>query len=94
MTPDLWSLLDATWVIKSIEIDGLVLTQKAIDKIPAWIPADAKPGQANPAAAVWLETIKLDDAVIELEKASFGPFDARVSPVGRRKLRERLDRHP
>src|SRR3970040_1099596 len=40
VTPDLWSLLDATRVIKSIEIDGLVLTQQAIDRIPAWIPAD------------------------------------------------------
>ena len=41
VTPDLGSLLGATKVIKSIEIDGLVLTQKAIDKIPGWIPADA-----------------------------------------------------
>ncbi len=78
VTPDLWSLLDATRVIKSIEIDGLVLTQKAIDKIPARIPADAKPGQPFQPPAVRLETIKFDDAVIELEKASFGPFDARV----------------
>ena len=68
--PDLWSLLDATRVIKSIEIDGLVLTQKAIDKIPARIPADAKPGQPSQPPAVRLETIEFDDAVIELEKAS------------------------
>jgi uncharacterized protein involved in outer membrane biogenesis len=78
VTPDLWSLLDATRVIKSIEIDGLVLTQQAIDKIPGWIPADAKPGQPSQPPAVRLETIKLDDAVIKLEKATFGPFDARL----------------
>jgi len=72
-------LLDATKVIKSIEIDGLVLTQKAIDRIPAWIPADAKPGQPSQPPAVRLETIKLDDAIIELKKTSFGPFDARLS---------------
>jgi len=79
VTPDLWSLLDATRVIKSIEIDGLVLTQKAIDRIPAWIPAGAKPGQPSQPPAVRLETIKLDDAIIELKKTSFGPFDARLS---------------
>ena len=78
VTPDLWSLLDATKVIKSIEIDGLVLTQKAIEKIPAWIPPDAKPGQPSQPPAVRLETIVLDDAVIKLHKTSFGPFDARL----------------
>ncbi len=78
VTPDLWSLLDATRVIKSIEIDGLVLTQQAIDKIPAWIPADAKPGQPSQPPAVRVEAIKLDDAVIKLETATFGPFDARL----------------
>lgn len=79
VTPDLWSLLEATIVIKSIEIDGLVLTQGAIDKIPAWVPADAKPGQPSQPPAVRLEAIKLNDAVIKLDRASFGPFDARIS---------------
>src|SRR5258706_8037726 len=32
MTPDLFSLLSSTRVIRSIEIDSLVLTQKGIDK--------------------------------------------------------------
>jgi uncharacterized protein involved in outer membrane biogenesis len=79
VTPNLWSLLDATKVIRSIEIDGLVLTQKAIDKIPAWIPADAKAGQPSQPPAFKLEAIKLDDAVIKLQQATFGPFDARVT---------------
>ena len=79
VTPDLWSLLDATKVIRSIEIDGLVLTQKAIDKIPAWIPEHAKAGQPAQPPAFRLEAIKLYDAVIKLEKASFGPFDARLT---------------
>ncbi len=78
VTPDLWSLLDATKVIKSIEIDGLVLTQKAIGKIPAWVPADAKAGSPPQPPAVRLETIKLDDAIVKLDKATFGPFDARL----------------
>lgn len=78
VTPDLWSLLGATKLIKSIEIDGLVLTQKAIDKIPVWTKSDAKPGTPRPPAPVRIESIRLDDAVVKLDKASFGPFDARV----------------
>lgn len=79
VTPDLWSLLDPTVVIKSIEIDGLVLTQKAIDKIPAWTKTEAKPGAPPQPPAVRVESIKLDDAVVQLQKASFGPFDARLN---------------
>jgi uncharacterized protein involved in outer membrane biogenesis len=76
--PDLWTLVEPTKVIKSIEIDGLVLTQSAIDKIPARVPTDAKPGDPSQPPAVRVEAIKLDDAVIELEKVTFGPFDARL----------------
>lgn len=77
VTPDLWSLLGATKVIKSIEIDGLVLTQKGIDKIPAWTrPDGAKPADKQP--QVLIQSIRLDNAVVKLDKASFGPFDARV----------------
>lgn len=78
VTPDLWSLLGSTKVIKSIEIKSLVLTQKAIDKIPVWTKSDAKPGTSQPPAPVRVESIRLDDAVIKLDKTSFGPFDARV----------------
>ena len=46
VTPDLFSLLKSTKIIKSIEVNSVVLTQKAIDKIPAWSKADgAKPQQ-------------------------------------------------
>ncbi len=80
VTPDLWSLLSETKVIKSIEIDGLVLTQKAIDKIPAWTkPEPVKPGQPAAPPQVRVQSIKLDDALVKLDKASFGPFDARVT---------------
>lgn len=41
VTPDLMSLLGSTKVIKRIDIDSLVLTRKAIDKIPAWVNSDA-----------------------------------------------------
>src|ERR1019366_4742507 len=41
VTPDLFSLLQSTPVIKSVEIDALVLTPKAIDKLVVWIMPDA-----------------------------------------------------
>jgi uncharacterized protein involved in outer membrane biogenesis len=79
VTPDLWSLMGDTKVIKSIEVEGLVLTQKGLDKIPAWIPPTPRPGAAVQPPAVRVESIKLDDAVIKLAKATFGPFDARLN---------------
>lgn len=79
VTPDIFSLLAATKVIRSIEIKSLVLTQKALDKIPVWSKAD----DAKSPALVRVESIRLDDAQIKLDKASFGPFDARVNLNGR-----------
>jgi len=80
VTPDLFSLLGSPKVIKSIEIDQLVLTQKAIDKIPAWTkPEPVKPGQPPQPPQVRVESIRLDDALVKLDKASFGPFDAQVT---------------
>src|SRR5262245_6391750 len=79
ITPKLTSLLDATKVIRSIEIEKLVVTQKAIDKIAALTPSGAQPGAPAEPPVVRVESIRLDGAVIKLEKASFGPFDARLS---------------
>lgn len=79
VTPDLWSLTSATRVIRNIEIDGLVLTQKGFDRIPSWIPPAPKPGAPVQPAAIRVESIKLDDAVVKLQKATFGPFDARLN---------------
>jgi uncharacterized protein involved in outer membrane biogenesis len=81
MTPDLFSLLNSTRVIRSIEIDSLVLTQKGIDKIAAWTRPDAAQLPRQP-LQVRLERIRLDDARIRFAKATFGPFDARVSLDG------------
>lgn len=81
VTPALLSLLQSTPVISSIEIDSLVMTQKAIDKIPLWSKADpATAGQPPPAR---VESIRLDNATVDLGKAKFGPFDARVSLDGK-----------
>jgi uncharacterized protein involved in outer membrane biogenesis len=78
VTPDLFSLLSETKVINSIELKSLVLTQKGLDKIPVWSKADgAKPAAQPP--LVRIESIRLDDALVKLDKTSFGPFDARVN---------------
>jgi uncharacterized protein involved in outer membrane biogenesis len=78
VTPDLFSLLAETKVIKSIELKSLVLTQKAIDKIPVWSKSDgARPAGQPPLVRV--ESIRLDDALVKLDKASFGPFEARIN---------------
>jgi len=77
--PDLWSLMEPVKVIKSIDIEDLVLTQKAVDKIPEWIAGDTKPGAPATAAPVRVESIRLDNAMVKLTKVSFGPFDARIN---------------
>ena len=74
VTPAVLSLMSTPKVIRSIELKSLVLTQKALDKIPVWSKSD---GTAPP--RVRIESIRLDDALVNLDKTSFGPFDARVT---------------
>jgi uncharacterized protein involved in outer membrane biogenesis len=78
ITPELMSLLSSTKVIRSIEIRKLVMTLGAVDKIPLWTKTDAKPGSPAEPPAVRVESIRLDDALLKLENAAFGPFDARL----------------
>lgn len=78
VTPDLWSLASATKVVRSIEIDGLELTQRGIDRIPVWAQADARPGTPGRPPVVRVQSIRLDDAVLKLQQITFGPFDARL----------------
>ena len=78
VTPDLYSLLQPTRIIKSIEIDSLIITQKAIDKIPAWAKLDTTTLPQQP-PQFRVESIRLNNALVKLDKVSFGPFDARVS---------------
>ncbi len=77
VTPDLFSLLRPTKVIKRIDIDSLALTRKAIDKIPAWVKSDAarSPQQAP---QVRVESIRLNNALVNFGKTRLGPFDARI----------------
>jgi uncharacterized protein involved in outer membrane biogenesis len=78
VTPALLSLLGTTKVIRSIEIENLVVTQNAIDRIVALTPPAAKPGAPAEPPAVRVESIHLAGAVLKLEKATFGPLDARL----------------
>lgn len=76
VTPELSSLFSATRVVRSIEIDSLLLTQKAIEKFPLWIKQHPpKPGERP---SVHVRSIRLDDALVRLARFDFGPFDAGV----------------
>ncbi len=75
VTPELLSLFSATKVLRSVEIDSLLLTQKGLDKFPLWAGPAAKPGEAAP---VKVRSVRLDDAIVKLDAADIGPFDARV----------------
>jgi uncharacterized protein involved in outer membrane biogenesis len=77
VTPDLLSLMTSPKVIRSIEIDSLILTKKAIDRIPEWTSPDpARPPQQSPQFRI--ESIRLDHALLRFGSVSFGPFDASV----------------
>ncbi len=80
ITPDLWSLLGPTKIIRSIRIDQLVLTQKAIDRIPSWAKAEpVPPGKTAPPPKVRVRNIELENAVVMLKKTPFGPFHGSVA---------------
>ena len=77
VTPNLFSLLGPSKVIRSIEIDSLVLSRQALDRILALSRSDpARQPQQPPPFRV--ENIRLDNALVKLDKTDFGPFDARV----------------
>jgi uncharacterized protein involved in outer membrane biogenesis len=78
VTPALFSLLGSSRVIKSIEIDSLILTQAALGKISAWSNSAAdRPAQQPP--PIRIESLRFNNAAIEFGNARFGPFDAQVS---------------
>jgi uncharacterized protein involved in outer membrane biogenesis len=77
VTPDLLSLLGDIKVIRSVDISGLIINQNALDRLPLWVATDPRAKPAN--FTVLVRSIRLDDAMLKLQKAAFGPFDARVS---------------
>lgn len=80
VTPDLLSLLTDTKVIRNVDVSGLIINQNALDRLPLWIASDPK---AKPADfTVLVRSVSLDDALLKLQKTTFGPFDARVDISG------------
>ena len=77
VTPDLFSLLRSTTVIRTVEIDSLVVTPKAIERIMA-LAAPGAVKSPRPSPQLRVESIRVDGAVVRLDGARFGPFDARV----------------
>ncbi|MFA4970643.1 MAG: hypothetical protein WC540_13545 [Sulfuritalea sp.] len=77
LIPDLFSLLQSTRILKSIEIDSLVLTRAAIDKIPGWAKSNVPESPQQP-PTVLVESIRFVNVVVKLGEGNFGPFDARV----------------
>lgn len=77
LTPDLWSLLQTTKVIKSIEIDSARLTDKAMGMISAWRQSEAaKPPDEPP--LIRIGSIVFRKATVIVGTTRLGPFDAHV----------------
>ena len=88
VTPDLWSLLQPVKVIRSVEIDSLVLTQKGMDRVAALGGGPDAKAQPETARTVRVERVSFVNAVLKLDKLAFGPFDARVRLDARGEPRE------
>lgn len=82
VTPDLFSLLQPVKIIRSIKIDSLTLTQKAIAKISALAMPDADKSPQQ----VRVERIELDNVLVGFGRKNIGPFDARISLDSRGEL--------
>ncbi len=77
ITPDVWSLLGETKVIRYVELCGVQLTQSDMDKLAVLGKTDPK-APPRP-AAVRVGRVKVDDATLLFGKNAFGPFDATIT---------------
>jgi len=77
ITPDLWSLVGDTKVIRHVELSGVQLTQSGMEKLAALGKADPK-APSRP-AQVRVSRVLIDNATVQFGKNSFGPFDAKVA---------------
>jgi len=86
ITPDLWSLFGSKKVIRSIHIDQLVITQRALKKIPSWTrPRTGSSNMAN-SMDVTVARIEIDSALLTLKHIVFGPFDGRLTLTDNNRL--------
>jgi len=75
VTPDVLSLLGSVKTIRSVEIEDLVLGEKAFEKIPLWTQSDRPKAPAQ----IRVRNIRLDGAIVQVGKRAFGPLDAKIS---------------
>lgn len=78
LIPDIFSLLQSSIVIKRIEVDSPIITQKAFDKISGLSKANTSSASQQPSLII-VESIHFLNALIKIGKVNFGPFDARVN---------------
>jgi len=85
VTPDLLSLLQPVKVIRSIELDDLLVTQQGLESAAALAEKDSTRAPQSPSFRI--ENIRINNAQIAFDKARFGPFgthirfDAQGKPV-------------
>ena len=72
LRPALWSLLGATKVIRSLDFEDVVLSQKALGALVALTQGD------RGSSTFRVENVRLRNALVKLERGSFGPFDLDV----------------
>ena len=75
ITPDLWSLLGDTKVIRHIGLSGVQITQNGIDRLAVLGKSDSK---VPARTAVRVGRITLEDATLQLGLGAFGPLEAVV----------------
>jgi uncharacterized protein involved in outer membrane biogenesis len=75
LIPDIFSLLQSSIVIKTIEVDSPVFTQKSFDKLLELSKTNADPASQHP-SQVRVESIRFVNALIKFGKVNFGPFNA------------------
>ena len=83
VTPAVLSLLSATKVIRSIELKSLVLTQKALDKIPVWSKTERT--DASPLIRIESSTSKTSRTMSSIEHSR--PTSMRFSGWSKRRCR-------
>ncbi|HPX89369.1 MAG TPA: AsmA family protein [Methylophilaceae bacterium] len=86
LTPDIFSILKSPYVIKDIEIDTLVINQKAIDRLIKFTKEAPSSPQATPQFRIG--RLSFTNTQLSLGKLCFGPFHANVYLDGDGKLLE------
>lgn len=77
VTPNLLSMLTTTKIVDRVEISRLTINRAALDRLPLWIKSDPDAKPAN--FTVLVRSVRFDEAVLQLQNSTVGPFDARVS---------------